>query len=43
MEFSSSLKDLNTDPVPDSIFQVPEGYQPAPLADVMKALIPSAK
>ena len=41
-EFSSSVKELNTDPVPDSVFQVPEGYQQAPLADVIKAFLPGA-
>jgi hypothetical protein len=41
-EFSSSLKELNTDPVPDSVFQIPEGYQEAPVADVIKAFLPGA-
>lgn len=42
-EFNSTMKELNTDPVPDSVFQIPEGYQQAPLPDVMKAFIPMAK
>jgi hypothetical protein len=41
-EFSSSLKEVNTDPVPDSVFQIPEGYQEAPVADVIKAFLPGA-
>jgi hypothetical protein len=41
-EFTSSLKELNTDPVPDSVFQIPEGYKEAPVADVIKAFLPGA-
>jgi hypothetical protein len=39
-EFNSSVKEMNTDAVPDSVFQVPEGYRQAPLADVIKAFLP---
>ena len=42
LEFDSSLKDLNADSIPDSAFQIPEGYQEAPVADVIKAFLPGA-
>jgi hypothetical protein len=42
-EFNASVKELNTDPVPDSVFQIPAGYQQAPAPDVIKAFIPMAK
>jgi len=41
-EFNSNLKELNTDPVPDSAFQIPAGYQEAPVTDVIKAFLPGA-
>ncbi|HKE21777.1 MAG TPA: hypothetical protein VKB88_05260 [Bryobacteraceae bacterium] len=37
------LKEINTDAVPDSAFQIPEGYQKGDLADIMKAFTPGAK
>jgi len=42
IEFNSNMKELNTDSIPDSAFQIPEGYQEAPLADVIKAFLPGA-
>jgi len=38
--FDSSLKEINTDAVPDSAFKLPEGYQEAPVADLVKAFTP---
>jgi hypothetical protein len=42
-EMDTHLKELSTDAVPDSAFQIPEGYQKAELADVMKVFTPGAK
>jgi hypothetical protein len=39
-EFTSNIKEISTDNVPDSVFQIPEGYQEAPVADLIKGFIP---
>ena len=39
-EFNSNLLELNTDSVPESVFQVPEGYQEAPVAEIIKGFVP---
>ena len=36
MEVTFRLAELSTDPVPDAVFQVPAGYQAAPLEDLLK-------
>jgi TonB family protein len=36
MEVTFNLAEISTAPVPDTVFQVPDGYQPAPLEDLIK-------
>ena len=38
MTMTQDVAELSSAPVPDSVFQVPEGYQSAPAADILKAM-----
>lgn len=38
MTMTQDVTELSSAPVPDSVFQVPEGYQSAPAADILKAM-----
>ena len=39
MEITNEIVELSADPVDDSVFQLPDGYQSAPVEDLMKSLI----
>jgi hypothetical protein len=36
---NQEVAELSTAPVPDSVFQIPEGYQEAPASELIKALL----
>ncbi len=36
-----SLEEISDAPVDDAVFQVPQGFQPAPMEDLIKALMPA--
>jgi TonB family protein len=40
MTMNEELVNVSTDPVPDSVFQIPEGYAAVPLADIMSGMMP---
>jgi len=42
VELSIEMKDLSADPVPDSVFEVPEGYQTAAMEDLAKGMMAGA-
>jgi hypothetical protein len=39
MQSNQEVADISTDPVADSVFVLPEGLKPAPVADIMKDLL----
>jgi hypothetical protein len=39
MQMNQEVAELSAAPVPDSVFQIPEGYQEAPAADLIKTLL----
>jgi hypothetical protein len=39
-ELTTDVTEISTDPIPDSVFQVPAGYQAAPLEDLVKMVLP---
>jgi len=39
MEITSEISELSAEPVDDSVFQLPDGYRPAPVEELMKSLI----
>jgi hypothetical protein len=39
MQMNQEVVELSTAPVPDSVFQIPEGYQEAPASDLIKGLL----
>ncbi len=39
MQMNQEVAELSTAPVPDSVFQIPEGYQEAPASDLIKGLL----
>jgi len=41
VEMRIDLSDLNTEPVAESLFAIPAGYQEAPMEDLVKALVPA--
>jgi TonB family protein len=41
-EISFELAELSTNPLPDTMFQVPAGYQEAPLEDLLQAIKPAS-
>jgi hypothetical protein len=43
LEINSDLKEIDNDAIPDSAFQIPAGYKEAPVADLIKGLMPMAK
>ena len=43
MQMNQELVELSTEPVPDSVFQVPEGYQKVPASEVLQALFARSK
>jgi TonB family protein len=38
IQMDEEVVELSSDPVPDSFFQIPEGYQEAPIADLLKGM-----
>jgi hypothetical protein len=36
MQVNKELVEISTAAIPDSVFQVPEGFQSAPVADIIK-------
>ncbi len=43
MQVNYELVELSTAPVPDSVFQIPEGYQEASPSELIRALLPKSK
>ena len=39
VEMTTEMKELSTDAVADSVFQIPAGYQQAPMEDLLKAMM----
>jgi hypothetical protein len=39
MQMNQEVVELSTAPVPDSVFQIPEGYQEAPAGELIKGLL----
>jgi hypothetical protein len=39
MQMNQEVVELSTTPVPDSVFQIPEGYQEAAASDLIKGLL----
>ena len=39
MQMNQEVAELSTEPVPDSVFQIPEGYQEAPASELIKGLL----
>jgi hypothetical protein len=39
MQMNQELEEISTAPVPDSLFQIPEGYQEATASDLIKGLV----
>ena len=39
MQMNQEVAELSAAPVPDSVFQIPEGYQEAPASDLIKGLL----
>jgi hypothetical protein len=39
MQMNQEVVELSTAPVPDSVFQIPEGYQEAPAGELVKGLL----
>jgi hypothetical protein len=39
MQINQELSELSTAPIADAVFQVPEGFESAPVADLMKTMI----
>ena len=39
MQMNQEVAELSTAPVPDSVFQIPEGYQEAPASELIKGLL----
>jgi hypothetical protein len=39
MQMNQEVAEISTAPVPDSVFQIPEGYQEAPASDLIKDLL----
>ena len=39
MQINQEVAELSTDPVPDSVFQIPEGYREAAASDLIKGLL----
>jgi hypothetical protein len=39
MQMNQEVVELSTTPVPDSVFQIPEGYQEAPASELIKGLL----
>jgi len=42
-EFGNEASEISTEPIPDSVFQVPAGYKAAPVADVVKGIMDKMK
>jgi hypothetical protein len=40
MEVTMDVAELSTAPVPDSRFEVPKDYQPAPIGEVLESIMP---
>jgi hypothetical protein len=39
MQMNQEVVELSPAPVPDSVFQIPEGYQEAPAGELIKGLL----
>jgi hypothetical protein len=39
MQMNQEVVEISSAPVPDSVFQIPEGYQEAPASDLIKGLL----
>jgi hypothetical protein len=39
MQLNQEIAEISTEPVPDSVFQIPEGYQEAPATELIKGLL----
>jgi hypothetical protein len=39
MHMNQEVAELSTDSIPDSVFQIPEGYKSVPVAEIMKEMI----
>ncbi len=42
VEMNSEIREVNTDPVPDGVLQIPASYQKVPMQDLVKGLMPAA-
>ena len=43
MQMNKEVVEISTAPVPDSVFQIPEGYKSAPAADIIGDLMSAAR
>ena len=43
MQMNQEVAELSTAPVPDSVFQIPEGYQPAPASELIKGVLAKSR
>jgi hypothetical protein len=42
LEVDSEIKEVNTEPIPDALLQIPAGYKKAAMEDIVKAMVPTA-
>jgi hypothetical protein len=43
MQMNQEVAELSTAPVPDSVFQIPEGYQQAPASELIKGVLAKSR